>query len=234
MDDIQILSEEIFCFSEPDYKIHKNILKLNCSAAEDNHSDLNLVKEICSKFDRKINCLDLGCAGGALILDLNEYKATDICIGLDGSDGVYKHNSWNIEKNKKVLRHTNLIKDFSVLNKSSLVKFEVISCFEVIEHFDISQLDVFFKNVNKHLSEDGFFFGSIALFPDIRDSNGFHQKHPSYNKSLEQYILHKTVLDSKEEWNKILKNYFVVSEYDFSIKLRNHSNSYYFKCLKKK
>ena len=233
MNNIDIVTEEDFCFSEPDYQIHKNNLKLRCSAAEDNHSDLNLVNEICSSFSHSINCLDLGCAGGALILDFDKDPRTDICIGLDGSDGVYSHKSWNVQENKKVLRHSNLVKEFSILKDSVQIKFDVISCFEVIEHFEIDQLDVFFKNVDKHLSSGGFFFGSIALFPDIRDSNGFYDGHHLYNPNLPQYRLHKTVFDNKLEWDNILKEYFIIIDYDFSVRLRNHDKSYYFKCQKK-
>ena len=232
MKDIAILSEEEFCFSEPDYTIHENNLQLSCSAAEDNHTDSSLIQDICSRF-AKLNCLDLGCAGGALILDLNKQTNTDICIGLDGSNGVYRHASWKDKKNHEVLRHANLVKKFEIKKNGNLVKFDAISCFEVIEHFERDQLDVFFKNVSNHLKDDGFFFGSIALFPDTRDSNGYHQDHPRYNPKLKQYKLHKTVLNNSEEWDKILEKYFKVVEYDFSVKLRNHKNSYYFKCLKK-
>lgn len=233
MSNINVITQEEFCFSEPDYKIHKNNLKLNCSAAEDNHSDLRLVDEVCSSFENPINCLDLGCAGGALILDFDKDPRTNICIGLDGSDGVYRHNAWNIEENKEVLRHANLVKDFTILDDLELIKFDVISCFEVIEHFDIFQLDTFFNNVDRHLNESGFFFGSIALFPDTRDSNGYHQSHPLYNPNLPQYKLHKTVFSDRSEWDNILEKYFTVIDYDFSIRLRNHHNSYYFKCQKK-
>ena len=234
MNNIKVITEEEFCFSEPDYKIHKNELQLSCSAAEDNHTDASLIQDICSRFKNKFNCLDLGCAGGGLILDLNKNEKTEICVGLDGSDGVYKHNSWNIEENRRVLKHANLVKNFHILNdESNIVKFDCVFCFEVIEHFREDQLDLFFKNVDRHLSDSGFFFGSIALFPDTRDSNGYHQDHPKYDSNLPQYELHKTVLESSEKWNEILSKYFIVDKYDFCVNLRNHHNSYYFKCLKK-
>lgn len=233
MNNIKIISKESFCKSEPDYKIQELNLELNCSAGEDNHTDYFLVRDVCNRFKKKINCLDLGCAGGALVLDFNDQPETKICIGLDGSNGVYRHKSWNNQKNKNVLQHCNLVEKFFIKDSDGIVIFDAISCFEVIEHFEIGQLDVFFKNVLNHLSDDGFFYGSIALFPDTRDSKGYHQDHPRYDKNLPQFKLHKTVLNNKEEWDNILEKYFKIVDYDFCVKMRNHSNSYYFKCLKK-
>lgn len=234
---ITIKTEHEFCTGEPDFDIHEDNpnLLMNCSAGEDNHSDENLIEEIISRVSSdRVNCLDLGCAGGQLILDLNNHEKTDICVGLDGSAGVYKQNNWSIDSNKNVLKHANLTKTFSVLNNNEPVKFDIITCWEVIEHFEEKDLDVFFSNVTQHLSENGLFFGSIALFPDTRDSNGFHQKHPSYNKNdPKQYQLHKTVFDSKDPWDKILSKHFKVLDYDFKVKLRNHHNSYYFMCKQK-
>jgi len=248
---IKIVTQTPLCIDQPDFTIHAqefnpldpkglaNVkvtpLKLNCSAGADNHTDAKLISESLSRFNGSVNCLDLGCAGGSLILDYNQQLQTDICIGLDGSLGVYKHHNWHQEENKKVLRHADLAKPFSIENeKSEKVKFDIITCWEVIEHFREKDLDVFFRNVSNHLSENGLFFGSIALFPDTRDSNGFYQGHPSYNSNdPKQYQLHKTVFDSKVPWDKILFKYFEVLNYDFEVRLRNHHNSYYFMCKKK-
>tara|TARA_R100000700_G_scaffold40089_1_gene54706 strand:- start:28986 stop:29732 length:747 start_codon:yes stop_codon:yes gene_type:complete len=233
-----------FCINEPDFTLHGEVsekdpseirlkpLKMNCSAGEDNHTDRDLIEESLSRFTKeKINCLDLGCAAGQLILDFHKRSETNVCIGLDGSCGVYKHQNWLIEENRQVLRHANLVENFSILDETNnKIKFDVITCWEVIEHFNEKDLDIFFKNVSEHLSEDGLFFGSIALFPDVRDENGFHQDCPEYNADSKQFLLHKTVFDSKEPWDEILSKYFTVKDYDFKTKLRNHDNSYYFMC----
>ena len=248
---IKINTTHPFCVDQPDFTIHaENFdplkfdiqnplklrpLKLNCSAGLDNHTNKTLIEESLSRFSGTINCLDLGCAGAQLILDYDKQNKTDICIGLDGSCGVYRHDNWHYANNKNVLHHADLVKPFLVENEEgSQVKFQIITCWEVIEHFEEKDLDMFFQNVYNHLSEEGIFFGSIALFEDTRDSDGFHQDHLSYKKNDTQYLLHKTVYDNREEWDRILTRYFKVLDYDFEIKLRNHSNSYYFMCQHKR
>lgn len=231
---ITIQTDHEFCVDQPDYQIHNQAkeLQLNCSAGQDNHSDLDLINETLSRFDNdQINCLDLGCAGGQLILDYNKSPKTNICIGLDGSCGVYKHPNW---EHDTILRHADLTKSFVVLDEGAPVKFDIITCWEVVEHFEETDLDIFFTNVFKHLNKGGLFFGSIALFEDTRDSDGFHQDHPRYKANDIQFKLHKTVFKEKEPWDKILSNYFQVVNYDLQIKLRNHSNSYYFMCQHKR
>jgi SAM-dependent methyltransferase len=210
-------------------------LDMECAAGEDNSTDGELIQSIIDSFDSdKINWLDLGCGGGQLVLDANQNPKTDICIGIDGSCGVYKQSNWSVEENLKVLKHANLVEDFTILSDGEIVKFDVISCSEVIEHFAEDQLDVFFENVEKHLSDRGVFYGSIALFSDIRDDRGYYKGHPSFNPNSEvMYELHKTVYESRDPWDDILSKYFDVVEYDFPIRMRNHSDSYYFKCVKK-
>lgn len=238
---IKVVTDHKFCQDEPDYTIHfdettktmKNLAE-NCSAGQDNHTDANLINEVFRRFpDQLVNCLDLGCAGGSLILDMNQQSSAGICIGLDGSMGVYKHVNWHIESNLQVLRHANLTQPFRIEHENAAVKFQVITCWEVIEHFHLEQLDTFFRNVSSHLSPNGIFFGSIALFGDVRDANGFCPNSANYNPSLPQFRLHKTVYDSSDKWDAILSNYFSVSSYPFNVRLRNHVNSYYFLCLPK-
>lgn len=249
MKKVLVNTDNKFAYDEPDYQIHldsgdsednfslKN-LELNCSAGEDNSTDFDLLLEVVDRFelekDESINWLDLGCGGGALILDVNSLKSTDICIGLDGSCGVYKQANWKNKKNKEILRHADIAKPFSInYENGDIVKFDVITSHEVIEHFHEEQLDDFFRNVYEHLDDNGVFFGSIALFPDTRDEKGYHQDHPKFNPNGKLYVLHKTVYESREPWDEIMSKYFVIHDYNFSIKMRNHSNSYYFMCTKK-
>lgn len=250
MSEVIIKTKNKFAYDEPDYKIHLEsyesddkftlkTLELNCSAGEDNSTDSLLIDEAISRFnledDEKINWLDLGCGGGAFILDANKSPKTNICIGLDGSCGVYKQTNWNIESNKKVLNHADLTKEFFIQDKDgNEIKFDVITSWEVIEHFNESQLDQFFENVYNHLDDDGVFFGSIALFPDTRDENGYHQDHPKFNPNGKLYVLHKTVYETRGPWDTIMSKYFNIYDYNFRIRMRNHSNSYYFMCTKRK
>lgn len=249
MRQIKIKTDSKFAYDEPDYQLHleqyendENFslrsLEMNCSAGEDNSTDVNLIREIIDRFnlynDEKINWLDLGCGGGSLILDVNSMSESDICIGLDGSCGVYKQPNWNVDENKKILRNADIAKEFFILDETdNKIVFDVISCSEVIEHFHEHQLDQFFKNVYNHLDPNGLFYGSIALFPDIRDERGYHQNHPNFDPNGKLYYLHKTVYETREPWDNIMSKYFDIHEYNLSIRMRNHHNSYYFMCTKK-
>lgn len=238
MSQIKIITKSPLCVNEPDYKIHQDEngelrnLKQNCSAGEDKSTDSSLIEEIVAPSfkENKLNCLDLGCAAGNFILDLSSREETGLCVGLDGSRGVYKHSTWHNESNKNILHHANLVEPFRVEHNGNLALFDIITCWEVIEHFREDQLDVFFNNVKRHLKPGGMFFGSIALFPDIRDINGFHEGQPQHDPTTEQFHLHKTVYSSPKSWDLILENYFTLGNYDFKVRLRNHHNSYYFCC----
>jgi len=250
MTEVIVKTNSKFAYEEPDYKIHLDSyesddnfslksLELNCSAGEDNSTDIDLIEEAIDRFDltndEKINWLDLGCGGGAFIVDANSFPKTNICVGLDGSCGVYKQSNWNNENNKSILKHADLTKEFFIQDENNNdIKFDVITSWEVIEHFHENQLDQFFKNVYHHLDENGVFFGSIALFPDTRDEKGYHQDHPKFNPNGNLYVLHKTVYETREPWDLIMSKYFDIHEYNFRIRMRNHSNSYYFVCTKKK
>ena len=227
---------------ENNFQLHK--LENETGAGCDFFTDLPLIREAIQRFNleenEKINWLDLGCAGGHFILDVNDQEETDICIGLDGSVGVYKQDSWSSGNNKNVLMNADLSKEFYIENSNgSLVLFDAISSWELIEHFnDELELDTFFITVEKHLSENGVFFGSIALEPDVKDENGYHPGHPKFNPNGKVYQLHK-ILWSKEKWKKYLAQYFNVIEYDFNSMFRDDGSgyvatySYFFACTKK-
>lgn len=226
---------------ENNFQLHP--LENETGAGCDFFTDISLIREVIDRFDlendEKINWLDLGCAGGHLILDVNDQKETDVCIGLDGSVGVYKQESWSSGKNKNVLRNADLSKEYSIEYKSGeRVLFDVISSHELIEHFNEPELDTFFTTVDKHLSDNGVFFGSIALEPDIKDENGHHPGHPKFNSKGKVYQLHK-ILWPTSKWKEYLSRYFNVIEYDFNSMFRDDGSgyvatySYYFACTKK-
>ena len=228
--------------NENDFNLH--YLENETGAGCDFFTDIPLIREIIDRFnlseDEKINWMDLGCAGGHFILDANEQPETDICIGLDGSVGVYKQESWSSGNNLEVLKNADLSKEFFIEDENeNQVTFDVITSWELIEHFnDENELDVFFSNVNNHLSTNGVFCGSIALEPDIKDENGYHPGHPQFNPNGKVYQLHK-ILWSREKWQKYLSKYFNVIEYDFDSMFRDDGTgyvgiySYFFACTKR-
>jgi len=238
-EDCQIHMDEFV--DENNFQLHT--LQNETGAGCDYFTDLPLIRETIERFpleeDERINWLDLGCAGGHFILDVNDQKETDVCIGLDGSVGVYKQESWSSGENTDVLNNADLSKEYSIeYEDGKQVEFDVITAWELIEHFNEPELDTFFTTVNKHLSKDGVFYGSIALEPDIKDENGHHPGHPKFNPNGKVYQLHK-ILWTTDKWKQYLSNYFDVIDYDFSRMFRDDGSgyvgiySYFFACIKK-
>lgn len=251
MTNITIKTDYKFALHAPDCTLHlenyeddKNFtpkkLENESGAGCDFFSDIQFINEVIERFslaeDEKINWLDLGCAGGKLILDVSEHEKSNVCIGLDGSVGVYKQESWSSGKNKNILKNADLSKEFFIEYESGeRVIFDVITAWELLEHFYENELEIFFNNVYNHLSDEGVFIGSAANYPDIRDENGYCPSDALFNENGKLYDLHK-IFWKKDKWNKFLSRWFVVHEFDFQNKFRNMNEglTYYFMVTKKK
>lgn len=250
MTEVILKTEHKFAIDAPDCTLHMESyedsenfspkkLEFESGAGSDYNTDLPFIREIIERFplegDEKLNWLDLGCAGGHLMLDVNEQEETDVCIGLDGSVGVHKQESWSSGKNSEVLRNADIAKEYSIeyLNGEK-VKFDIITCWEVLEHFYEEQLDQFFTNVYEHLSDEGVFVGSIAFFPDTRDENGYPEGHPKFNPNGKLYELHK-LLWNRPTWDKLMSKWFNIINFDFDNRFRNGHPAihYYFSATKK-
>jgi SAM-dependent methyltransferase len=213
---IKIKTNNELAVDSPDYTSQQlPNLKMKFSAAEDNSTDHYFIEKVAEYIANKkgknpetmkINCLDLGCGGGQLIIDLNNRDFTNICIGLDGVSGTLGRDNWN--KSNGILFNADLSKDFEVLEDENILKFDLITSWEVIEHIHPNNLSTFFKNMINHLSDDGIFLCSIAMFPDTRDINGYHQDCIEYDPNSKQFVLHQSVFN-REEWLEILKDYNV-------------------------
>lgn len=250
MDNIVVKTDYKFALHAPDCTLHleKFENELNFSpkklenevgAGGDFFTDLEFIDEVIGRFpledDEKINWLDLGCAGGKLILDVSSHSKTNVCIGLDGSVGVYKQESWSNGENKNILKNADLSKEFSIeYENGNKVVFDVITAWELVEHFYEHELEVFFNNVFNHLSDGGVFIGSAANYPDVRDENGYSPCDSQFNKDGKLYDLHKIFWD-RSQWNSFLSKWFNIQHFDFENKFRNmHEGlTYYFVATKK-
>lgn len=250
MNNIIVKTDHKFALHAPDCTLHlekyenefdfyPKKLKNEVGAGGDFFTDLDFIDEVIDRFpleeNETINWLDLGCAGGKLILDVDNHKKTNICIGLDGSVGVYKQESWSNGKNKNILKNADLSKEFFVEDSNGeKVIFDVITAWELVEHFYENELETFFNNVFNHLSDGGVFIGSAANYPDIRDENGYSPCDSEFNENGKLYDLHKIFWD-RQKWNTFLSRWFNIQCFDFKNKFRNmHEGlTYYFVATKK-
>src|SRR5262249_44912073 len=127
---------------------------------------------------RRLTYLDLGCAGGGLVLDflLRGHEA----FGIEGSDFslLAQRGEWGLLPGN--LFTADITKPFS-LNRATdgtPICCDVLSAWEVMEHIADEDLPQLFDNILRHMKQDGFFVGSIATEPvpiDKKTGAIYHQ-----------------------------------------------------------
>ena len=194
----------------------------------DNHTNIGFIEEIERYFEnQKISFMDLGCAGGQLVIDF--LNRGHVAVGLEGSNYsvVNMRANWPEYHNKNLftcdisrpfrayITPTNTYKDIGgnpvigSLEKREL-KFNCITAWEVLEHIHPDRLDILFENIMNHLLPNGIFVGSVSKKPEI----------------FGEYTLHQSLM-LREEWENIIKKYLDVFEYPFRNKVRDEPESFY-------
>ncbi len=166
----------------------------------DNHTSQGLIEEVETYFgNRKINFMDMGCAGGQFAVDFHNRGHRS--VGLEGSDYslVNKRVSWASLANE-VLFTCDVTKPFQLLNDSQPLKFDMITSWEVLEHIRRDDLGQVFKNVLNHLKDDGVFCASVSS---------------SFSPVDNGVELHETILPKGVWLSEILPEFFNVEDYPF-------------------
>lgn len=129
----------------------------------DNNSNINYIKEVKKYFnDQKITVMDLGCAGGQIVVD--HHLLGDTAVGLEGSSNVFRgagQTNWEILFNQNLFL-CDITEPFYVDENGSPLEFNYIQMWEVLEHIPEDKLPMLFTNIKKHLKLDGIFCGSVA------------------------------------------------------------------------
>lgn len=135
-------------------------------AASDNTRYPRFCRKVESVFGRAIRLVDLGAAGGGLVWDL--LLSGNFAVGLEGSDYslVNQRAFWPVIPN--YLFTCDISKPFQVLELPSqrLALFDVVSCWEVLEHIREEDLPELLSNIKMHLREEGLLLASVATFED--------------------------------------------------------------------
>jgi cyclopropane fatty-acyl-phospholipid synthase-like methyltransferase len=124
-----------------------------------------------------LKILDLGCSGGGFVrccLDDGH-----LGIGLEGSDYSrrFKRAEWRTIP--EYLFTADMTRDFEILaeekGQMQRVQFDVITCWEVMEHIATPDIPRVATNVKNHLAPGGLWIMSVSPRPDIVNGVNLHQ-----------------------------------------------------------
>lgn len=114
------------------------------------------------------------------------------------------YENWQKFYNKNLFT-CDITYDYEIKNNNQLMQFDLITCFDVMEHFYEDRIEKFLEMVVKHLKPEGLFVANIALFSLLKDKLLEHG-HVEYHKSLFTH----------EKWLSFLTKYLKEIDYPFS------------------
>ena len=163
-------------------------------AANDNTRWPAFVKKCEEHFYPELAYLDLGCSGGGMVFDFA--LRGHFAMGLEGSDYSKRRlrSEWRTIPNNLFI--CNIAKPFSIIlkKKHEVMRFDVISAWEVLEHLSMKELKELFQNVKNHLKHSGFFIGSVSTQYD-----GKHHVTVKPKQWWEEVFLENGFVDLSEQ-----------------------------------
>lgn len=158
----KIVTNHPFAFESLDFQDPKG-------AKQDNTHHKGFVRRVEQIFEKKVVHMDWGCAGGGLVRDFLEYGHES--YGVEGSDAPLKHQlgEWPVYPDHFFT--ADLTKPFHLEDDDGqVIKCDIITSWEVMEHIHDHDLDQFFQNLHTSLKPGGWFVCSVAEFED----RGYH------------------------------------------------------------
>lgn len=153
-------ASQIIAFDSPDHLVPHG-------TANDNSKNKQFNKFTYDYFNGPVRFIDIGCSGGGLVEDF--VNDGQLAIGLEGSDysQVYKRAAWATIPNN--LFTCDVSKPYQVYyrwgenGKDEPFLANVISAWEVMEHFKPGDVPCVIEQIRKHLEVGGLFIASISL-----------------------------------------------------------------------
>lgn len=117
--------------------------------------------------------LDLGCSSGRLVRDFRRVGWT--AVGLEGSDYSLKAKRpcWDTEAYVSLFT-CDIGKPFEIQNNQCVLQFDVITCFQVLEHLDSSRLECLMNSVERHSKTGTLFIISTANNSEVVNGVELH------------------------------------------------------------
>lgn len=166
-DNWKVVCERELAFDSPDHLVPHGTM-------QDNSTSLEFIKETEMRLGKNLYHMDLGCSGGQLVVDMNTRGHHS--LGLEGSDYSRKHSRANWpEWDQKALFTCDISRPFEVFSDNDLVKFDIITAWEVLEHIKEEDLPGLFKRIHRQLKPTGLFVCTICPVPWIIEGVDLHQ-----------------------------------------------------------
>lgn len=203
---IAVITEYPIAYDSPDHTHPWGTMR-------DNHSNEFFIQEIEAYFGRPFSALDIGCSGGLLIHDF--HNRGNVAVGIEGSDysAIHQRAEWPDLHNKNLFT-CDASRDYSIqfADTNEIIKFDLITSWDVIEHIHPDRLDAFFQNAQKHLADEGIFVGSISTVSET--SSGIQLHISQYPESYWE--------------SEFFPRYFDSSPYPFVHAVRREPGSFHF------
>jgi SAM-dependent methyltransferase len=126
---------------------------------------------------QQLKVLDMGCSGGGFVKDCID--AGCFAIGLEGSDYSKRHRRAEWRAIPEYLFTCDVTGDFEISVEASGVAqrtaFDVVTCWEMIEHIAEPDIARVAENVKKHLAPTGLWIMSVSPRSDMHDGVELHQ-----------------------------------------------------------
>lgn len=120
-------------------------------------------------------CLDLGTGAAGIVFEFTMRGI--LALGVDGSDFCRRNRIGYWPLLTSSLFTCDITQPFTFRSKTtqSVAHFDLITMWEVLEHIGETGLPALFGNIAAHLTENGYFIGSISFVP-YNDEQG-HPYH---------------------------------------------------------
>ncbi len=152
------------------------------------------------RFNQKINflygrergsiwVLDMGCAGGGFVKDCLDDGC--VAVGLEGSDYSKRMHRAEWRTIPEFLFTADITAPYEIKGEFESgtfpIKFEIVTCWEVIEHIAEKDLKQLADNVKKHLKPEGLWIMSVSTGDDIVNGVNLHQTVKPYEWWVEKF-----------------------------------------------
>lgn len=233
---MKVITDNPFCVGSADF-LHP------VGAVNDDSTNLKYIESIEKYFNnKKISSLELGCAGGRVVLDL--VRRGHDSYGLEGTPypRLLGRPAWT-ELYNRHLFNCDLSKPFNLLDDNNEdYKFDLVSHWEFMEHLPTESLKYLHGKMYLHLKDEGAIFCGICPWGPSTDISQLPEGHPDKSAKKHQayiddanqrgYVLHLSCF-FRHQWEE---NYFsdLFETFDYSLegKLRDDETS--FNCILKK